>query len=222
MVLYIGLGHTSRCGKDTVANFIVEHLNAVGVSAKKIPFAWKLKQIARELYSWAGVESPEHYDTKEGEQDRDIKLTKLATDEFPEGPTVVELWVQIGTPAFRNVVYPHTWVDFVLKQDHGVNVVVIPDCRFANELEAIKQAGGYSFRCVRPGFPGRNTVADNQLRGDERWDATIGGHSVAELKNQARWMADDIARGTSPIRACTDSVYWSEVYHRNNKELMSA
>lgn len=218
MVLFIGLGHTSRCGKDTVANALVSSLGSQGVSAKKISWAWRMKQIAYELYSWAGVEAPEYYETKSGEQDREIKLTKLASPLFPEGPTVVQVWVAIGTPAFRESVYPHTWVDYVMEKDCGVDVVVIPDCRFLNELTRIKEKCGTTLRCVRPGFPGRDTVADRELRGKDVWDSTIGGHSVGELNYQAYKIATAIKQGTDIVQSCVAPDYWSRVYHKNLKE----
>lgn len=216
MVLFIGLGHTSRCGKDTVANSLVYHLTAMNIAAKKIPFAWKLKEIAYDLYSWAGVERPEHYETKEGEQDRDIKLTALASDLFPDGPTVVELWIAIGTPAFRDAVHPDTWVNFVTKQDHSADVIVVPDCRFPNETDAIRGAGGYSFNCVRPGTPGRNSVADNMMRSKGKWDSTIGGNSLSELHNQAYLIAQAIYLKRDVASACVNPKHWESVYERNN------
>jgi hypothetical protein len=190
----------------------------MGITAKKLSWAWKMKQIAHELYGWAGVEPPEHYETKEGEQDRDIKLTKLASTLFPEGPTVVEVWVAIGTPAFRESVYPRTWIDYILKQGQGNDVLVIPDCRFPNEIEALKDEGGWCYRCVREGFPGRDTVADRALRGKEVWDGTIGGPNVGCLVRQAHLMAEALHRGRSPTEACINSNYWSYIYYNNLRE----
>lgn len=218
MTLFIGFGHTSRCGKDTVANALVTSLQSLGITAKKLSWAWKMKQIAHELYGWAGVEAPEHYETKEGEQDREIKLTKLASTLFPQGPTVVDVWVAIGTPAFREAVYPRTWVDYILKQGHGVDVIVVPDCRFPNEIEAMRAEGGFCFRCVREGFPGRDTVADRALRGKEVWDGTVGGHSVADLRGQADLFAMAIKAGHNPSEACGDTKRWTDIYYKNLQE----
>jgi hypothetical protein len=219
MTKYIGFGHISRSGKDTIANALVDALAMRGISAKKISWAWKMKQIAHELYAWAGVEPPEHYETKEGEQDREIKLTKLASPMFPDGPTAVEIWVAIGTPAFRVSVYPKTWVDFVMKQDHGVDVVVVPDVRFHNELDAIYEAGGSCFRCVREGFAGKDSVADKSLRGVEVWTGTVGGHKTSDLALQAAIMATAIKEGRAlDVSICRNPDYWTKVYYKNLRE----
>ena len=73
----IGLGHYSRTGKDTFANALVQDItdrSRGNTRIKKIPFAWKLKQICHDLYAWDGLREPEFYDTSEGEKFRDIKL----------------------------------------------------------------------------------------------------------------------------------------------------
>ena len=70
----IGLGHYSRTGKDSLANRIAAHCTEMGVKAAKMPFAWKLKQIAHDLYAWDGLREPEFYDTPEGEKYRRFSL----------------------------------------------------------------------------------------------------------------------------------------------------
>ncbi len=47
----IGLGHYSRTGKDTIANYTVDIIRELDPTLRvaKIPFATKLKQIAHEL-----------------------------------------------------------------------------------------------------------------------------------------------------------------------------
>lgn len=64
----LGLGHYSRTGKDTLANAMIEWFGQFypELTVKKLPLAWKLKQITYELYAWAGVREPEFYDTPEG------------------------------------------------------------------------------------------------------------------------------------------------------------
>ncbi len=113
--------------------------------AIKRSLAWKLKQTCFELYAWAGVMPPEHYETKEGEKDCELFLPALEM-------TVVELWVAFGTKAIRNNVYDRTWLDYLLKTDHQCDVLLIPDIRFPNAAEAIKEMGGIAIKVVRPGY----------------------------------------------------------------------
>lgn len=183
----IGLGHYSRTGKDSLANRIVDGCQKRGLKAAKMPFAWKLKQIAHDLYAWDGLREPEFYDTPEGEKFRDIVLPTI-------GKTPVQLWVDIGTPAFRDQVYKDTWIDFVLRGDHGVDVLIIPDTRFVNECDAVREAGGLIAKVVRPGFGPRPTVADRALVGWGGWDYVVGGSGkMEELGEWAERFSDYLA-----------------------------
>jgi hypothetical protein len=142
-------------------------MKGTNIKVVKQSFAWKLKQITYELYAWAGFREPEYYETHEGALARDVILPALNL-------TPVEIWVDFGTKAVRNNVYDRTWVDYLLKSDLGADILVIPDVRFPNEAEAIKQAGGTLIKVVRPGYGPRNTVADRALLGYADWDYVIG------------------------------------------------
>lgn len=178
----IGLGHYSRTGKDTFANALVTDIygRSKGNSrVRKIPFAWKLKDICHQLYAWDGLREAEFYDTPEGEKYRDIKLPTI-------GKTPVEIWVAMGTPAVREQVYSNTWIDYLLKSALGLDVLVIPDVRFPNEVQAIREMGGTLIKVVRPGYGPRNTVADRALIGWNGWDYVIGSSGrMSELSDWA-------------------------------------
>lgn len=176
----IGLGAYSRVGKDTFANAVVGWVQAhTHLRVQKRSFAWKLKQICYELYGWDGMREPEFYDTPEGEKYRDIKLPTI-------GKTPVEIWVAMGTPAVREQVYQPTWIDYLLKSDLNLDVLVIPDVRFPNEVEAVKNAGGTLIKIVRPGYGPRNTVADRALLGFTGWDYVYGAHGdINQLQVEA-------------------------------------
>jgi hypothetical protein len=185
MLRIIGLGHYSRTGKDTFANYYIEYLRYIMPEIKvvKKALAWKLKQITFELYAWDGMREPEYYETPEGALARDVKLPTL-------GMTPVEIWVAFGTPAVREHVYDRTWLDYLLKTDHGCNILVIPDIRFPNEAKAVKELGGTLIKVVRPGYGPRNTVADRALLGYAGWDYVIGGEGTMEsLEDDAHWFA---------------------------------
>lgn len=184
----LGLGHYSRTGKDTFANAVIERLQKhTDLKASKIPFAWKLKQICHELYAWDGMREPEFYDTPDGEKYRDIKLPTI-------GKTPVEIWVAMGTPAIREQVYQPTWIDYLLKSDLGLDVLVVPDVRFPNEVSAIKDLGGTLIKIVRPGYGPRNTVADQALVGFTGWDYVFGAHGdINMLRLEASYIASCLA-----------------------------
>jgi hypothetical protein len=196
----IALGHYSRTGKDTIANALVKTLNENGqLRAKKISFAWKLKDICHQLFAWAGVREPEYYETPEGELARTVKLVKLANKKYPEGPTVVDLWIDFGTPAVRENVYEKAWIQYVLQTDHDCEVLVIPDLRFYNEAVAIKEAGGTLIKVVRPGFMPRFSPADLNLWWYTGWDAIVGtSGEMEELWMVAARLAEQLMRGEEP------------------------
>jgi hypothetical protein len=198
----IGLGHYSRTGKDTFANAAVAWFGANSkLVAKKIPFAWKLKQICHDLYAWDGMREPEFYDTPEGEKFRDIPLPTI-------GKTPVEIWVAMGTPAVRENVYQRTWIDYLLKSDHQCDVLLVPDVRFPNEVSAIQELGGTIHKIVRPGYGPRNTVADKALLGFTGWDYVWGAHGdIDRLRVEAYNVAAAVAGlGEWPVQTIDDKI----------------
>lgn len=191
----IGLGHYSRTGKDSFANYLVEKLQRTRLKVGKIPWAWKLKDVCHQLYGWAGLREATFYETPEGAKLRDVVLPAI-------GKTPVQIWVDMGTPAVRDQVYDRTWIDYVLQTDHGLDVLLIPDVRFENEIEAIRALGGQCIKVVRPGYGPKPTVADRTLVGYRNWDNVIGDEgSMASLEEWAdryfREILDDYTLITS-------------------------
>jgi hypothetical protein len=210
MTYYIGLGHYKRTGKDTFANFLKSELTSRKISCKKVSFAWKLKQICFELYGWAGLREPEFYDTPEGEKLREVKLEALACEEHPEGLSPRDIWIQMGTNAVRENVYQKTWLNYVLKTDFGVKVIIVPDVRFPNEAQGIKDLGGVLIKVVRPNYgpderPGTpdHLNPDKALMSYEGWDYIIGASGdIRDLGEIAIQFADWIyGVGTRPTQS---------------------
>lgn len=194
----IGLGHYSRTGKDSLANYFLAELAILtrDMVAKKMPFAWKLKQIAYELYAWDGLKEPEFYETAAGATYRDIPLPTI-------GKSPVQIWIDLGTPAVRDQVYDRTWIDYVLKSDHQADVLLIPDVRFENEIDAVRSMGGITIKVVRPGYGPRKSKADRALLGYTGWDYVIGrSGEMSELQSWAyafaRWQ---VGQGPKPYQA---------------------
>lgn len=160
----IGLGHYSRTGKSLLATFIEQACKRRKLKCRVMPFAWKLKEVCYGLYAWAGHKSPDFYETQAGAKARKEPLPAL-------GMTPVDLWVEFGNKV--RAVYSATWLDYVLKADHGAELVVIPDVRFPNEADAIRAAGGLLIRVVRPGVKPLDTESDQALLGFDGWDRTI-------------------------------------------------
>jgi hypothetical protein len=175
----ICMGHYSRVGKDSLANFIGDHLTGK-IGFKKIPLAWKLKQICHDLYGWAGVLPPEDYDRTDLEHLRDVELPMI-------GKTPVQLWVEVGMK-MRDV-YDHTWLRYVAEVD--VPVKAVPDIRFPNEFDLFHEQGAIMVKVVRPGYQPRQTEADMALIDEDRWDYVVGGTGkLSELRAWAEEFAN--------------------------------
>lgn len=188
----IGLGHYSRTGKDTFANALVDILNEMDPTLRvgRKSFASKLKEIAHDLYGWAGLQDEAYYNNPATEHERDVVLPAL-------GMSPVEVWVKLGTSAVREQVYDFTWVDYLLKTDHRLDVIVIPDVRFPNEIDAIREAGGHLIKIVRDGYGPKMTVADLALIYYGGWDNVIGDRPSDMpdgIKNLRQWASKYASR----------------------------
>jgi hypothetical protein len=129
-------------------------------------FANKLKDIAYALYAWAGHKSPEHYESHELDKDEILDLV---------GKSVRQIWIEIGMK-FREI-YSGTWIDYLL-QTNSADLLIVPDVRFPNEIDAIHNRGGKCIKIIRPNIPDTHDVADDALNHyDNHWDAIITNDS---------------------------------------------
>jgi hypothetical protein len=129
-----GLTGAVGSGKDTVAQYLVDHYGF-----KKVSFAKKVKDVAHLVFGW------------------DRAMLEGCTRESREWREVVDpYWgvspraalQKIGTEMFRDHIHPETWVKAVIKEigdELSVNPTcnfVITDCRFENEVRAVHALGG--------------------------------------------------------------------------------
>ena len=119
----------ARHGKDTVAQLLYEELQFSGCKVLITHFADVLKYVCKNFLGWNGKK-----------------------DEYGR-----QLLQYIGTDVVRKK-YPSLWADFIAIildcfSDEW-DCVIIPDCRFPNEISTISEKGfeTYHIRVVRPGF----------------------------------------------------------------------
>lgn len=165
----IGLGHYSRTGKDTFCRLLTKELAERNITASRVAFADAVKQVAYQLFSWAGLREAYFYETHPGE--RSSKLPRA-------GLTPVEIWVAVGN-RMRDV-YPDVWVNIVLDELPASQVAIITDVRFPNEVAAIKERGGKVLKIVRPGVEPLPTDSDRALLGYDEWDGVINNNRGAD------------------------------------------
>lgn len=143
----IGIHGKAGSGKDTLANFIREHIWDVdeNLSVHILPFAAGLKSVTAELFSFPLLLS----------NDRLEKEKKLSC--IPYSPRELLQWV--GTELIRNNLDPDFWIkklswDIAQQQESNPNETtyyIIPDVRFDNEANWIlSQANGRLILLDRP------------------------------------------------------------------------
>jgi len=91
------------------------------------------------------------YDQCYGSDEEKNALTNLLVDNKPASAR--EIMQYIGTDIFRKI-KSDVWVESTIKQIYKDNpeIAIITDCRFPNEIEAIKNVGGKIIRLNRDPF----------------------------------------------------------------------
>lgn len=134
--MIIGVSGKLGSGKNAIAKIICD----MEPSFKEKAFAYKLKEIVAILTS-----SPVS-DT----------MSQEGKNTFIPGfnMTIGEMLQKIGTNALRDHFDTNVWINaLMLELNKTTGNFVITDCRFRNEAQAIKDAGGILIRVNRPFNP---------------------------------------------------------------------
>ena len=160
-------------GKDTVADYLVtEH------GFRRMSFAESLKGAVAAVFGWNPImlEGTTKSSREWREQKDEWWSNRLGMDITPRW--VLQYW---GTDVLRNHFHTDIWVASVEnKLRQAKDSIVITDCRFANEIDAIKNAGGVTMRVERGPKPEWYETAVNYNKGE--W----GNMSWALSKEQLR------------------------------------
>jgi len=133
--MLIGLLGRIGSGKGTVADELV---NKYGF--RQDSYAYALKDMTAFLFNWdrSMLEGDTIESRSSREQIDEWWSKKLGIPEFTP-----RLALQlIGTDVFRNNFHQDIWVLSVIARYKEGDNVVISDCRFPNEVQAIRQVGG--------------------------------------------------------------------------------
>lgn len=173
----IGLAGYAQVGKDTVANLLVEDYGF-----ERLAFADALRDM---LYALDPM-IPHHHNTNE--QYAYSRLAALVDaygwDEvkvrFPE---VRALLQRLGTEAGREVLGQNIWVRTAMANVKPGGRYVFTDCRFPNEAEAVKAAGGSIVRVSRTGYAPVNAHPSETALDDWPFDFDLfnQGTSLTQL-----------------------------------------
>ena len=128
-MMVIAISGKAQHGKDTTAGILKRQLEADGYRVLIAHYADLLKHICRSFFDWDG---------KKDDEGRHI-LQYVGTDVIRQKRP--DFWVSFVIDILA--LFPNDW-DYVL----------IPDCRFPNEIECLHEAGfdTVHLRIVRTGF----------------------------------------------------------------------
>lgn len=175
--MIIGLTGFAGSGKTTVARHLV-----TGHGFTLVKFAGPLKGMLRALAL----------------NDREIEgdLKEVPSEKL-NGRSPREAMQLLGTEWGRKYFGEDFWVKLGITTANGIvkfgGKAVLDDCRFPNEAEAIRQAGGYVIRIARQGVGPINAHAsDNQ----EIWPDWVipNDYSIEELIEMTDGLMDLISR----------------------------
>lgn len=176
--LIIGLGHYSRVGKDTFADAFVNYTKTHYPRLKvvKRSLASVLKAVCYDMFSWAGLKAEEYYNQPDNEASRHLGLSELYD------LTPVNIWCTVGAQ-IRDKIHKDVWINALFHRliSDNYDIVIIPDVRYLNEVQAIRDHDGLLIKIIRPGVKPLNTEADQSLVHAKVWDFVFG--ATGRLEN---------------------------------------
>lgn len=168
----IALGHRKNVGKDELAKYLSTELK-LRTAKKNIVisgFTDELKDTVYRLYSWAGVKRKEYYEVDFNRKNEPLPLLNGVM--FEEDCTYRDILIAFGNHV--RTFYEDTWMNALLSKT-DIDILIIKDLRFQNEIDAVKKVGGICGRVDRDCIPKEDDAADGQLKDipDSDWDFLV-------------------------------------------------
>ena len=158
--MIVGLSGYARSGKDSVAGVLLES-------------GWQRRAFADAIKEAVYLLDPLVAGPLRVQQVVDLLGWEGAKNQFPEVRRLLQF---MGAEVGRDLLGENVWVDRVLSDLREGNYV-ITDCRFPNEADAIRAAGGQVWRISRPGIGPANDHASENSMDEYQFDAHINNDS---------------------------------------------
>jgi hypothetical protein len=144
--MILGICGLISSGKDTIADYLT-----TSHGFKRVSFAESLKDAVSMVFGWDRelLEGTTKSSREWREQKDEWWSNRLGMDITPRW--VLQYW---GTDILRKHFHTDIWVASAEnKLRQSTDNIVITDCRFSNEIDAVKNAGGITLRVERGDRP---------------------------------------------------------------------
>ncbi len=175
----IGVNGYARSGKDTVAEILVRNYGF-----KRFSFADHLRACVFELNPIVGSRfAPRDHDTFRYVRWQDV-IGEYGYENYKDteyGDEMRRILQVMGTEVGRNMIQDDVWVRELDKQSGRI---IVPDMRFPNEYDKIKNAGGIVWRIDRPDVRPVNPHVSETAIDDKTFDYYIDNSSTIKALEQ--------------------------------------
>lgn len=177
--MIVGIGHTMQVGKDTAATALCRELGF-----RRIGFADALKRLAFAADPLV-TSATRATNIQVGHGRLKHVVQGLGWDEAKNVYPEVRRFLQELGLGMREEFGEEVWVEHLLDKIGHQENVVIPDVRFLNEAEAIRNEGGLLLKILRPGKHGDGHRSETELADFDGWDHVIDNNgSIPELEQK--------------------------------------
>lgn len=162
----VGTCGWATSGKNTLADLIDKHYGS-----HQIAFADALRNVLYATNPLLDVDGTRVNDAVAEYGYNGVKKTKY-------GQEFRRLLQTLGTNGVRDNISDTAWVDIVINKVSAGGDWTINDCRFSNEIEAVKSVGGITLWVSRPGVSPANGHSSENSVGPDDCDFTIYNHGT--------------------------------------------
>lgn len=168
----IGLSGYARSGKDEAAKILVEEFGFT-----RVAFADKLREVLYQLNPLVISDKGQNFARVQWIVDNfgwDGYKKSIYSDDMRQ------LLQRLGTEAGRQTLWDSIWIDAAFASATENSKVVVTDCRFPNEAQAIKDRGGEVWRIERLGVGPANSHPSETSLDNWKFDAWLGNDGTLE------------------------------------------
>jgi len=143
----IGITGKARSGKDTFADMLINELKWQGKEYIKMAYSDELKRKAAKEFD---LSHEQLYGKLKEVPDHRYSKGNVSSNPYEAFWTPREILQHLGTEGYRKI-EPKFWIRQLFKRIDGVFIknVIITDCRFPDEIDAILYEGGNVIQIVR-------------------------------------------------------------------------